>query len=392
MKFAALTDHIDHERIDAWAVHNEAQARRDNGEAIIMLSIGQEGDEQTPADIVDAAVSSLQQGRHHYSAVEGNANLRESIAKYHARLCNQTVTAAQCTVHTGAQNALFSVALCLLQQGDEVILSEPHYTTYPATLTASGATPVKLPVSADNDFVLDPENIRSAITPKTRAIVLNSPSNPLGTLYTREQYEAILAMCLEHDIWLISDEVYTPLVEPEQRISPASLPGADKLCVTISSLSKSHRMTGWRVGWVVAPLSLAEHIGRLSLCMHYGLPPFIQDAAVKAMESEDISATVRTAMKERRALIHKTLKPTGGVSLFDSGVGMFVVLDVSKTQMTADQFARQLLAKHAVATLPCDGFGSAGKYLLRVGLCVDGEQLVVACQRMNQFMQELVIQ
>ncbi|MBX2885074.1 MAG: pyridoxal phosphate-dependent aminotransferase, partial [Granulosicoccus sp.] len=236
MKFAALTDHIDRDRIDAWAVHNEAQARLEKGEAIIMLSIGQEGNEQTPEEIVNAAITSLQQGRHHYSAVEGNADLRESIARYHARLCGQNVTAAQCTVHTGAQNALFSVALCVLEAGDEVILSEPHYTTYPATLTASGATPIKLQVSKDNDFVLDPETIRDAITPRTKAIVLNSPSNPLGTLYTRDQYEAVLAMCLEHDIWLISDEVYTPIVEPQDRISPASLPGADRVCVTISSL------------------------------------------------------------------------------------------------------------------------------------------------------------
>lgn len=388
MKFAALTEHINRDRIDAWAVHNRATARIADGESIIMLSIGQEGDEQTPEDIVDTALHSLNSGRHHYSQVEGEPALRAAIARYHTQLTGQTVSADNCTVHTGAQNALFSVAMCLLQSGDEVIMSEPHYTTYPATLTASGAHPIRLPVSADNDFVLDPEAVKQAITSKTRMIVLNSPSNPLGTLHTREQYEAVLSLCLENDIWLVSDDVYLPLVEPEHRVSAASLPGADKVCVTICSLSKSHRMTGWRVGWVVAPLALAEHLGRLSLCMHYGMPPFIQDAARKALESDDISATVRAAMRERRTLIHQTLSPANGVTLFDSGVGMFVVLDVSATGMSAETFATQLLERHNVSTLPCDGFGPAGKFLLRVGLCVDGNQLRTACERINKFMRE----
>jgi len=389
MKFAALTDNINQDRIDGWAVHTRAEARVAAGEEIIMLSIGQEGDEHTPAVIVDAAVDSLRRGRHHYSQVEGIPDLRSAIAGYHTRLTGQTVTAANCTVHSGAQNALFSVALCLLQSGDEVILSEPHYTTYPSTLAATGANPVRLPVSADNDFVLDPDKVRKAITPRTRAIVLNAPSNPLGTLYSRAHYEAIIAMCDEHDIWLVSDEVYTALVEPEERVSPASLPGAERLCVTLSSLSKSHRMTGWRIGWAVAPLELAEHLGRLSLSMHYGLPAFIQDAAIRAMDSDDITATVRAAMLERRKVIQQHLQPSNGVTLFDSGVGMFVVLDVSATGLTADAFASRLLADHAVSTLPCDGFGPAGRYLVRVGLCVDGEQLTTACKRINTFMQKL---
>ncbi|MBX2824208.1 MAG: pyridoxal phosphate-dependent aminotransferase [Gammaproteobacteria bacterium] len=389
MKFAALTEHINRDRIDAWAVHNRAITRLEAGEPVIMLSIGQEGDEQTPADIVAAANNSLQAGRHHYSQVEGDPVLRAAIARYHTNLTGQAVTAENCTVHTGAQNALFSVAMCLLQNGDDVILSEPHYTTYPATLTASGANPIRLPVSADNDFVLDPRAVKNALTPNTRMIVLNSPSNPLGTLHTRDQYEAILDMCLERDIWLVSDDVYLPLVEPADRVSVAALPGADRVCISICSLSKSHRMTGWRVGWVVAPELLAEHIGRLSLCMHYGMPPFVQDAAVKALESDAITTTVRAAMRERRTLVNETLSPTNSVTLFDSGVGMFVVLDVSGTGLTADEFASRLLDAHNVSTLPCDGFGPAGKFLIRVGLCVDGEQLRTACERINTFMREL---
>lgn len=393
MKFSSLTDRIAVGGTNAWEIHNRAMQRSERGEDIILLSIGQESDEVTGPDIVASACKSLQQGRHHYTQSEGLPALRESIARYHTQMTGQVVSSENCTVHTGAQNALFSVAQCLLEHGDEVIVPEPYYTTYPATFSASGATLLRVPVQAGLDYLPDPADIINAITPNTKVIVLNSPSNPLGAVYTQEQYKPIVEACLAQDIWLVSDEVYSALLEKSRRFSPASIAGADRVCITISSLSKSHRMTGWRIGWAVAPTELTRHLSNLSMCMHYGLAPFIMDAAITALERNDTADVIRQSMQERRGVIKAHLKVDSTsnqpVRLHDSGAGMFVLLNVENTGMTAKEFAAGLLERHAVSTLPCDGFGPSGRYLLRVGLCVESTQLKVACERINTYLDEL---
>lgn len=389
MKFASITNRIAGASTDAWEIHHRGQKRLADGEDVIMLSIGEEPDKVASETTVDAAINSLRNGRQHYTPAQGLPELRERIAEYHYRMTGQRADATQCTVHSGAQNALFAISQCLLESGDEVILSEPYYTTYPATFTASGAKAVSLPVKAANGFLPDPAEVLASITPSTRAIVLNSPSNPLGSVYTAEQYQPILAACIEKKIWLVSDEVYAAMVPREQRVSPAGMPGAENVCVTICSLSKSHRMTGWRIGWSVTPPELAKHVTNLSMCMHYGLPPFTMDAAIAALKDEHTPEVIRQSMQERRAVIHDTLATGEQITLHDSGAGMFVLLHVESTGKTAKQFASELLDQQNVSTLPCDGFGPAGKYLIRVGLCVDVDRLDVACKRINKYIQTL---
>ena len=374
---------------DAWEIHNRAMMMQRAGESVIVLSIGQEADELTPPLIVDAATDSLKSGRHHYTHVEGDPDLRSAIARYHRQMTGQQVEPTQCIVHSGAQNALFSVAQCLLETGDEVIMPEPYYTTYPGTFTATGATAVPLTVDASTGFKLTTQTVLDAITPATQALVLNSPSNPLGALYSRADLEPVIEACISNDIWMISDEVYAALVSPEKRFSPAAITRAQHLTVTVSSLSKSHRMTGWRVGWSVSPQPLADHIGELSMCMHYGLPPFIMDAAVAALADDSVSATVRAAIADRRRIVHDNLNAGKALTIFDSGEGMFVLLDVSGSGRTAFEFAAGLLESKQVSALPCDGFGPSGNYLLRVGLCVDGDQLSTACQRISEYANNL---
>ena len=225
-----------------------------------MLSVGQETEEFTSAGIVDAAVDSLRAGRHHYTSVNGNLDLRRAVAQRHFELSGRKVGDFNCAIFAGAQNALFAVAQCLLEKGDEVILSEPYYTTYPATFGASGATLVSVPVKFENQFQINPDDILKAITPRTRAIVLNSPNNPVGAVYTREQYAAVVRACVEKEIWLINDDVYQELLSDDERANPLSLPDAERVCITVSSLSKSHRMTGWRLGWVIGPDALMRHL------------------------------------------------------------------------------------------------------------------------------------
>ncbi len=390
MQFSSLTNRIADEGVDAWDVHYRGMARLEAGEDIILLSVGQESDEFTPEPIVEATVQSLRQGRHHYTNIEGTDRIRKAIAARHQGLTGQPVSSENCAVFSGTQNGLFSVAQCLLEAGDEVILSEPYYTTYPATMSCSGATLVSVPVSAKNRFQIDPDEIAAHITGRTRAILLNSPNNPTGALYTRAQFEAVVDLCVEHNIWLISDEVYQEIVAESDRFSPASLPKAKDICITISSLSKSHRMTGWRLGWVVGPTSLIGHLSNLSLCMAYGLPTFIQDAAAYALETDfETAGIVREAMDGRRNALVGALQDVEGMKLFSAEGGMFVVFDIAELPVSSLEFTNGLLDRYNVAILPCDGFGKSGAGLLRVSLCTTEEKLVVAAERIVEYVESI---
>jgi arginine:pyruvate transaminase len=390
LKFSSLTKRISGESVDAWEVHYDGLARKESGEDIIVLSVGQETDERTDDVIVSSAIDSLKRGRHHYTQVQGNRVLRQAIAKRHNELTGQGVSESNCAVFSGAQNALFAAAMCVLEHGDEVILIEPYYTTYLATFTASGATLVSVAVTAENNFQIDPEEVLAAITDKTRAIVLNSPNNPVGAVYSLDQFRPLVDACVEKGIWLINDEVYQEILKPQDRASPASLPGADQVCITVSSLSKSHRMTGWRLGWIVGPELLMENLYNLSMCMAYGLPGFIMDAAITAFSTGTTTAEkVRENMDTRRRIVVDRLQEVPGLGIFSSGGGMYVVVDVRESGLSSRQFARKLLDLHDIAVLPCDGFGESGKGLIRVSLCVADEQLVIACERIIEFVQSL---
>ena len=238
----------------------------------------------------------------------------------------------------------------------------------------------------ENQFQIEPDDIISAITPRTRAILINSPNNPTGAVYTRKQFEPLVQACVQNDIWLINDEVYQEILLPEEQASPASIPGADQVCITISSLSKSHRMTGWRLGWIVGPRILMPHLYNLSMCMAYGLPEFVMDAAVKAFEYGKIAAQqVRVNMDRRRKIINDELDGLDGLDIYSSVGGMYVVLDVRRLEISSRQFARRMLDDYNVSVLPCDGFGQSGKGLIRVSLCAEDEQMKVACDRIAEF-------
>jgi len=365
---------------DAWAVHRLAVEKSRKGEAVIFLSIGQEDNETTPAPIVDEAIQSLSAGEHHYSDVEGSVELRTSIAQYHANLTGQVVNNTQCVVYFGAQNALFAVAQALLEPGCDVVLSEPYYTTYPATFTASGATARRVALRAEDNYRLNVDRLLAAVTPNTRAIVLNTPNNPMGECYSKSDLSRIVSSCKERGVWLILDTVYAELVDPSMLQLPHTLDGADDVVITVGSLSKSHRMTGWRVGWTVAPQRVSDTLAHLSMCMHYGLSPFIMKAAAHALTHDrETPAIIRKALAERRAIVANHLANRPNLRLLDNGQGMFVLLDVNHTGLSAKQYAIQLLEKTGVAVLPCDGFGKTGRSLVRISLAVDSLDLISAC-------------
>ncbi|WP_442113986.1 pyridoxal phosphate-dependent aminotransferase [Pseudomonas sp. NUPR-001] len=390
MRFSDLTQRIAGDGAAAWDIHYRALDLQAQGQDILLLSVG-DPDFDTPAPIVQAAIDSLNNGHTHYADVRGKLALRQAIANRHQQRSGQAVSADQVTVLAGAQCALFCVAQCLLNPGDEVIVAEPMYVTYEAVFGACGATVVPVPVRSEHGFRVRPEDVAARITPRTRALALNSPHNPSGASLPRGTWEALAELCIAHDLWLISDEVYSELLFEGEHISPASLPGMPERTATLNSLSKSHAMTGWRVGWVVGSSALATHLENLALCMLYGSPDFIQDAAVVALEQQlpELDA-MREAYRQRRDLVCDSLADRPGLRALKPDGGMFVMVDIRETGLSAQAFSNRLLDHYGVSVLAGEAFGPSAAGHIRLGLVLAEAPLREACQRIARCAAELM--
>ena len=381
MRYSALTQRIDGDGAAAWKIHDRALELREQGVDVLLLSIG-DPDFDTPLPIIHAAIDSLLAGDTHYSDVRGTRTLRGSIASRHQRRSGQLVDADHVIVLPGAQCAVYSVAQCLLDPGDEVIVAEPMYVTYEGVFGACGASVVPVAVRPENGFRVEPADVAALITSKTRVILLNSPNNPSGASLSLKSWKALAALCVQHDLWLISDEVYSDLLFEGEHISPASLPGMAERTATINSLSKSHAMTGWRVGWMIGPKPLAEHLMHLSLCMLFGLPDFVQNAAQVALDKDlPEVALMREEYRQRRDLVCARLSGCPGIRPIKPDGGMFVMVDVRQTGLGAQDFAERLLEGYGVSVLAGEAFGPSAAGHIRIGLVVDQARLADACQR-----------
>lgn len=390
MRYSALTHRIAGEGSAAWDIHYRALALREQGRDVLLLTIG-DPDFDTPRPVVQAAIDSLLAGDTHYSDVRGNLALRSCIARCHHQRTGQIVDAEHVVVLPGAQCAVFSVAQCLLDPGDEVLVAEPMYVTYEGVFGACGARVVPVPVRAEQGFRLDPQEVAARISPRTRAMLINSPNNPSGASLSLDDWQVLARLCMEHDLWLISDEVYGDLLYEGQHLSPGGLPRMGGRTATINSLSKSHAMSGWRVGWVIAPPALAGHLSNLALCMLYGLPDFIQNAAVVALTRElPELPRMREEYRQRRDLVCTLLGQCPGLRPVRPDGGMFVMVDVRRTGQGAQAFAERLLEGYGVSVLAGEAFGPSVVGHIRIALVLDRERLAEACRRIAQCTAQLM--
>ncbi|MGY4298731.1 aspartate/methionine/tyrosine aminotransferase [Bradyrhizobium sp. i1.4.4] len=252
MRYAPRIQQIAGKASKAWDIHSIAAEKRARGESAILLTVG-DTDFASPASSVAAVHESLAAGRTYYTPSAGGRPMREAIARSHARKTGQVIDADQVVVTVGAQNALLTAALCLIEPGDQVLVPEPMYLTYPGTIAAAGGESIGISSPAQNSFHPLINEMEAAIGPRTRAIFLATPNNPTGAVYTAQELSSIAALCQKHDLWLVSDEVYGDLVYEGRHISPSVLPGMAERTITIGSLSKSHAMAGWRLGWMIGP-------------------------------------------------------------------------------------------------------------------------------------------
>jgi arginine:pyruvate transaminase len=385
MKFAAIVDRLDTAAAYAWAIHDTARKRRNKGEDVILLSIG-DPDFDTPHAITAAAIKSLEAGRTHYGFFAGEPALRQAIADRHAALTGQVVSLDQVVICAGAQNALYAAALCLVEPGDEVLVPEPRYVTYDGVIDAAGATRVDVPLDVERGFHLDPAKLEAAVTDRTRMILLNTPHNPTGMVMTREELDGVAEVALRHDLWVVCDEVYAELTFDVPHVSVCSLPQIADRSVLLGSLSKSHAMQGWRLGWVIAPPDLAKHVVNLIKPMHYGLSPFLQDAAVVALTEEHAEiAEMNRQYRERRDLVCRRINAMPGLACTWPEGSMFLLVDVRGTGLDGESFAWGLLDHGGVSLLPGTGFGASVTGHVRFSLTMPATVLEDACDRIERY-------
>jgi arginine:pyruvate transaminase len=380
-----LADRLSGPRSRAWDITARGDQLERDGRDIIHLGVG-DPDFDTPVAIVDSAIASLRNGRTHYSPIPGDLDLRQTIAEVSAKKYNIDIETTQVCIFPGAQCALFATMICLTDHGDEVILLEPFYATYEGVARAGGADVVCVPLSPDQGFGPDLERIERAITSKTKVILANSPGNPTGGVFSQEAWSKLAEICRMNSIWLISDEVYSDYVFEGQHHSPISIPEVADNVVVVTSVSKSHAMTGWRLGWTIAPPVLAKELDNLAQFLLFGVSQFTQDAVRFALlECDDDVARLKEAFRARRDLLCDELAKTDGLVVHKPAGGMFVMVDVSGLGCNGERFANALLDEQGVVVVPGFAFGDSAYDYVRIGYLVDELKLKKAAGKIKDF-------
>ena len=389
MQFSSLTRRIAGPRSRAWDISDRAARLVAQGTDVIQLGIG-DPDFATPEPIIAWAHEAMRAGRTHYPALAGEPALRHAIAAYSARGLGFEAPYNEIVVFPGAQCALFAVFSCLAEAGDEVILLEPAYSTYEGLIQACGATPIRVALPAKESYALDVDAIAAAVTPHTRVIFLNTPGNPSGRVFDEESLQALVALCCDKDIWLVSDEVYWTLTYGCRHTSPRALPGGEQVVVQVNSVSKSHAMTGWRLGWAVAPSGLAGNLCNLAQSMLFGVSQFTQDAAAKALAHPlDEVERFREQSEIRRNVLYQGLAAVPGLKPVLPDGGMFMLVDISGLGIDGSSFANALLDEARVVVIPGFAFGDSLTNFVRIGFLQPPEVLQEAVARIGQFVTSL---
>ncbi len=369
---------------DGWEVHFAAWKRKQAGEAIVMLSAG-DHDFDTPEQTVAAAGAALRAGHHHYTPLPGLPRLRAAMAAVSAKVSGVPTTADEVIATPGGQAALYAAVQAVLDPGDHAVVVGPYYATYPGTFRASGIDFTVVEAAADDGFQPDVAAIEAAITARTRAVLINTPNNPTGAIYGRERLEALAELCIGRDVWLISDEVYWSLARG-RHVSPRSLPGMAGRTLVVNSMSKSHAMTGWRVGWLTAPKEIVRALISLNLVTTYGLADFVSRAAAEALESgygvDDIAGRYA---RRRRVFLDAFGEPAGVIRRGSEG-GMYVMLDIRAVEPDCEAFAWALLADEAICVMPGSSFGDAAAGHVRISLCQPEQALADAATRIAAYL------
>ncbi len=376
---------------DGWRVFYKAREMRASGVDVVELTIG-EHDVRTDATILNAMHHSALTGHTGYAAIPGTDALRDTVA---ARIQARTgvPTARDNVIITpGGQAALFAAHMAVCDAGDPALFIDPYYATYPGTLRAAGAMPQRIEARAENGFQPDVGDLLP-FADRARSLLINSPNNPTGVLYSRDTLESIASLCQAHDIWLISDEVYDTQIWQGAHLSPRALPGMADRTLVVGSMSKSHAMTGSRIGWIVGPKEAISHLETLAINTNYGVAGFIQDAALFALnQGEAFETQIAAPFARRRALALPVLQAQDLVRVVPSDGAMYLMLDIRATGLTGEDFALTLLDKKRIAVMPGESFGQAAAGHIRVAMTVDDTRFSSALTDILAFAHDIVLE
>lgn len=372
------------------AITTLAQELKAEGKDILSFSAG-EPDFDTPQVIKDAAIKAINEGFTKYTAVDGIPALRTAIAQKLKRDNGLTYAPNQIIANNGAKHSLFNLFAATIQKGDEVIIPAPYWVTYPELVLYCGGTVVEIETLDDTDFKITPEQLKNALTPNSKMLILNTPSNPTGSVYSKEELTALGKVLEGTDVIVASDEMYEKLVY-EGTFTSAAAVSDDmyKRTVTINGLSKSVAMTGWRFGYMAAHnTELIQATKKLQSQSTSNINSITQKAAIPGLDGSadaDIEM-MRKAFKERRDEAFKLFNEIDGLSVIKPDGAFYLFVNIKQVSNDSLEFSKQLLAKTGVAVVPGIGFGSEGYF--RFSFATDIESIRTGIKRIEEFVKEL---
>jgi aspartate aminotransferase len=387
-----LTNRINRIQVSPTAVViNAAEQMKAKGIDIADFGPG-EPDFPTPDHIKKAAIRAIEENRTKYTPTGGIMPLREAIVSWHKRELGSDYTAKQCVVNVGGKHSIFNAVCVLIQHGDEVILPAPYWVSYPDIIKYAGGTPVIVPTRAEDGFSAKAADIEKTITPKTKMVIINSPSNPTGGVVDGEEFERILAVCNKHGLWLMGDECYSHFVyQPHKPFSIAGAPNSKDRVIIVGSVSKTFAMTGWRIGYTLAPEAFIQAMIKIQSQSTSNPTSIAQYAALEAMRGSMDSVPVMLAeYARRRKRIVEGLREIDGVTCEWPGGAFYAFPNVSAHLQGKDALARSctelakdLLEKAHVALVPGEAFGAAG--FLRISYATSLDRIEEGLRRLSRF-------
>ena len=355
----------------------------------ISLGVG-EPDFDTPWHIRDEGIYSLEKGRTFYTSNAGLMDLRKEICVYLKRKYGVSYDAAKETLITvGGSEAIDMALRAMVNPGDEVLIPQPSYVSYEPCAVLAGATPVIIDLKAENEFRLTAQELRDAITDKTKILVLPFPNNPTGAIMERKDLEAIAEVILEHDLFVLSDEIYSELTYKDEHVTIASLPGMQERTILINGFSKAFAMTGWRLGYACGPANIIEQMTKIHQFAIMCAPTTSQYAAVEALRNgdDDVAMMRESYNQRRRYLLHAFREME--IPCFEPFGAFYVFPCIKEFGMTSEEFATRFLEEEKVAAVPGTAFGDSGEGFLRISYAYSLENLKEAIGRLAHFVEKL---
>lgn len=355
----------------------------------ISLGVG-EPDFDTPWHIRDEGIYSLEKGRTFYTSNAGLKELKVEISKYlNRRFGLQYDYNKEILVTVGGSEAIDIAMRAMLDPGDEVLIPQPSYVSYLPCCVLANGTPVTIELKEENEFRLTAEELEAAITPKTKLLVMPFPNNPTGAVMEKKDLEAVAEVIKKHDLFVLSDEIYCELTYLEKHVSIASLPGMRERTIVVNGFSKSHAMTGWRLGYAYGPAEIIKQMLKIHQFAIMCAPTTSQYAAVEALKNgdEDV-AMMREQYDARRRYLMERFKEMG-LECFEPFGAFYVFPCIKEFGMTSDEFANRLLQTKKVAVVPGTAFGDSGEGFIRISYAYSLDDLKIALERVEEFITEL---